>query len=285
MNHKNGSNGLYFNVASPPPEVEPAAVTEVRRCERHGTQYAVTLRAGQRISLLGREIARPAQEIGACPQCEQERWDDLARIACGQAQQEAQQRVKDAFDRAGVPPRLQSKSFDDYRVLCEGQENALQSAREFAERFPVHRKQGSVLIFGGSTGTGKGHLSAAIAMSVIRAGGTALIATGRELLRMLRASWKDPTAPSESEILARLGALDLLVIDELGITFGSDAERDQLLEVIDLRYRHLAPMVCTTNLSPELLQRALGDRAVSRLREGGQWVAFDWADWRAGLSG
>jgi len=46
---------------------------------------------------------------------------------------------------------------------------------------------------------------------------------------------------TQSEIIRRLGGLDLLVIDEVGIQFGTDTERMILYEILDLRYDAMRP--------------------------------------------
>ena len=124
-------------------------------------------------------------------------------------------------------------------------------------------------------------LGCCIAQSIARNGYSAKYITVTELIRWLRGSWGGSGGESESAILRKLGALELLVIDEVGVQFGSDAEIAQLTEVVDLRYRTMKPIVLISNCPPEEMSRYLGARGVDRLREnGGRVVLFDWQSYR-----
>ena len=87
-----------------------------------------------------------------------------------------------------------------------------------------------------------------------------------------------------SEIIRRLGGLDPLVIDEVGIQFGTDTERMILYEILDLRYEAPCgrPVSLTTNITAlKTLEGFLGERIIDRLFEGeSKAVFFDWESHR-----
>ena len=237
-----------------------------RHCAKHGHYPVRTMLA------LGRSI-----EIGSCPAC-----IALADTERHGFESQMQQLAIDArLDRAGVPKRLRTRSFDNFEATTPEQKTARDVCVEYAKNFDAKLASGSVLILAGNTGTGKGHLAAAIAVSVLTNGNTAVFATAQEIVMLLRGSWGNRSEASELEILRMLCRVDLLVIDEVGVQFGSDAERNQLYAVIDGRYREQLPMILTTNLTPAKLFDVLGQRIFSRLREDGKWLPFDWGDWRA----
>ena len=72
----------------------------------------------------------------------------------------------------------------------------------------------------------------------------------------------------------------LLIIDEVGVQFGTEAERTQLFGIIDERYREQRPSILLTNLGLDDSKSFIGARAYDRLRECGQWVPFDWESYR-----
>ncbi len=250
-------------------------------CEKHGLDFERRLEQLPAKIVLGRQFRAPARWTGSCARCGEEARQANFEAARAEKARQAEQAMQERFGRAGVPMRLRGRSFDNYEALEPGQRHALTACREFAERFDEHLVLGSTLALAGKTGTGKGHLAAAVCMTAMRGGHTAFFATSREILLMLRASWSDKDAPSELDVLRHLVSVDLLVIDDIGVQFGTDAERDQLFSVIDGRYREQKPMILTTNLSAAKLQDLIGERSFSRLREDGQWIAFDWSDWRA----
>lgn len=258
---------------------EAKAAPMLRRddeCSEHGRFEAMglVLPGGE-----GKTIWSP------CPDCSLRDSElEAAKKREGEAT-DRQRRIEARLNRAGIPKRFREKTFENFLADTEKKRAVLAVAKDFAERFEQHKKIGSTLIFAGKIGTGKGHLAIAAAQQVMAGGQSVFFATAREIVLMLRAGWggQSGAAASEIETLRMLTSVDLLVIDDVGVQFGSDAERDQLFGVIDGRYRDLAPTIITTNLNRALLKEVLGERSYSRLREGGQWVVFDWEDHRSRL--
>ncbi|MCW5323725.1 DNA replication protein DnaC [Verminephrobacter aporrectodeae subsp. tuberculatae] len=251
--------------------------TRTANCKTHGDfeSRAITL------PTLGNKPGKPAKVIWSkCPACARETAEREATAKRTEQEQARQQRIEDRLNRAGIPKRFRECSFENYVADSDAKRHALSTAREFAENFPEHARRGSTLVFAGNVGTGKVHLAMSIAQHIIGQGHSAFFATAREIVLMLRARWDDRTAPSELEVLRMLTKVSLLVIDEIGIQFNTDAERDQLFGVIDGRYRELMPTIVTANLSRKALQQTIGERSYSRLREEGNWVPFDWEDFR-----
>jgi DNA replication protein DnaC len=217
----------------------------------------------------------------SCPDCARLAREREADAQRAEQERARQSRTEDRLNRAGIPKRFRARSFDSYIADTAPKQAALSTAREFADHFEAHARKGSTLLFAGNIGTGKGHLAVAAAQQVMAQGHSAFFATAREIVLMLRARWDDPKAPSELEVLRMLTSMSLLVIDEIGVQFNTDAERDQLFGVIDGRYRDLMPTILTTNLNTTKLREAIGERSYSRLREEGRWVRFDWEDFRA----
>ncbi len=87
---------------------------------------------------------------------------------------------------------------------------------------------------------------------------------------------------SQSEIITRLGEIDLLVIDEVGIQFGTDTELMILYEILDLRYEALLPVILTTDITDlKTLEKLLGERIIDRLFEGeSEIITFEWESYR-----
>lgn len=178
---------------------------------------------------------------------------------------------------AQIPLRFRGKGFDDHEAGNNGQRFALSVARDYAQAFRDHLTAGRCLVFGGKPGTGKTHLGCAITDAVARQGRSAQYTTVTELIRCIRSTWGD-SAQDENSVLRRFASLDLLVLDEVGLQFGTDAEVMQLTEVLDLRYRALKPSLIMSNCTASELGKYLGERGVDRLREnGGKVVLFDWA--------
>ena len=120
----------------------------------------------------------------------------------------------------------------------------------------------------------------ALAKSLLDEGYDVRYGGGRPLLREIRETW-GMLGARESGVLGRLIERDLLILDEVDMQFGGDAELLRLFDVLNDRYEALRPTVLASNLSVEALPGCLGARLMDRLREnGGVVVPFTWASER-----
>lgn len=174
------------------------------------------------------------------------------------------------------------ENFTPYGKEKEKQTKALSTAREFAENFPYHRDIGTWLLFMGNPGTGKGHLAASIINEIVRSGFTALFTKAPRLLREVKETYSRNSEVTEKEIYSRLEQIDLLIIDEIGVQFGTSTEQNIIFEILDTRYEDMRPTILTTNIRDlKTLERLLGERIVDRFFEGeSKIVPFDWASYR-----
>lgn len=75
---------------------------------------------------------------------------------------------------------------------------------------------------------------------------------------------------------------DLLIIDEVGVQFGSDAEKLILFEVINTRYESMKPTILISNLALNKLAGFIGERVIDRMKDGGGCtLAFTWDSYRS----
>ena len=217
-----------------------------------------------------------------CESCERNRV--LAEIEVRAAAGE-RDRLGRLLEDSMLKRRFVEKSFENFSLYGEHQDRQakiLAYARFFADDFARHRDAGTWLLFVGNTGTGKGHLCAAIINRIIQAGWSALFTKTPRLLREIKETFNRDAEVTQSEILRRMGELDLLVIDEVGVQFGTDTERMILYEVLDLRYEAMLPVILTSNVrNLKSLEELLGERIIDRLFEGGSRILFfDWESYR-----
>jgi DNA replication protein DnaC len=241
----------------------------VQVCEQHGEFTS----KGERF--LGRR-----EVWTGCPACA-----DLARqqqAAADQlaAAQRERERLESFIERAAVPRRFIGRTFDNFSATTPEQQRALDVARGYADTFEQRFKAGHGLVFSGMPGTGKSHLAAAI-LQVVLPRHTGLYVTCMGLIRMVRNAWRRDSAQSEQDVLNTLAGVDLLVIDEIGVQYGTDGEQTVLFEVLDQRYQDQVPTILLTNQDKDGFKGYVGERSFDRLTETSRWVAFDWASHRA----
>lgn len=213
-----------------------------------------------------------------CPPC-----DELER-AKRQAEEQARidrEALERRFDLSNLPPRFCGKTFAEFAAETPSQKLALDVAQSYAKAFPSMRENGTCLAFCGTAGTGKTHLAAAIADEVIRAGYWVRFTSVMRAVRSIKETYRKDSEESEREALREFTQGDLLILDEVGVQFGSDTEKLILFEIINTRYEHVRPTIVISNLAKAGLEEFLGERAFDRLRENnGKLVVFDWPSYR-----
>lgn len=188
---------------------------------------------------------------------------------------------------ANVPKRFCGKRLADYQATNDGERSAVAAAHDYIDRFTDHLAAGRCMVFCGRPGTGKTLLACIIAESLRRNERVIRYVTVAELIRAIRAPWnRRDSQETVDEVLNCFRLPDLLVLDEVGVQFGTDGELAQLTEIIDLRYRDVKPTLVVSNCTREELKKFLGERGVDRLREnGGKVVIFDWVSRRGIVRG
>ncbi|OOX79343.1 ATP-binding protein [Snodgrassella alvi] len=225
--------------------------------------------------------------ITKCPECERER--EQQRIADEKAAQlrEAAERKSKLIDElignSGIPKRFLGKTLKSYQVSCKEQQDVINDAKAFLIEFSSHQgHSGRCMTMLGNTGTGKSHIASAMALCVIkRYGGTARFSSVSEINRLVRESKSYSAKYSETEVIEAFGNYDLLIVDEVGIQSGTDAESRALFDVINARYQNMNPTIFISNLNKDQFKAALGERIYDRIKEGGGVIlGFDWDSYR-----
>lgn len=253
---KNAGSGLSISQAERPDN-----------CDIHGEFTSKGFSLGRAMRWMG------------CPECsrlqQEAEQSEHARKEVEQAQRALEQRL----DRSGIPLRYRSKTFQTFTADTDAKERALTVAMEFASNFDQHLSRGTTVVFSGMPGTGKSHLAIAIAQAVMGQH-TALYTSAIDAVRMIRNTWRRDSDQSETQVLDMLSRVHLLVLDEVGVQYGTEAEQVNLFDIIDKRYRDLMPTILLTNQNKAGMKAFLGDRSFDRLREEGRWVTFDWESHR-----
>lgn len=217
-----------------------------------------------------------------CPTCSAEA-DARERAKAEMAEREAklaawQQRI----GGAGIPERFQDRTLANFVATTDAQRHALTIATEYAEGFDAKAaKTGQSLLFIGKPGTGKTHLAVAIGMHLLHRRRPVLFTTVQRAIRRIKDTWARGSEESESQAIASMVYPDLLILDEVGVQFGSEFEKNMLFDILNERYEKRRPTLLMSNMPVEKVREYLGDRVYDRLREdGGKYVPFEWQSHR-----
>jgi DNA replication protein DnaC len=252
-------------------EATPASSLAVINCPKHGAYEAYR-----------HPTIAPMPGLNDCPRCIDQHQSEQDRERRDRiAQSERRERMKELVDIASIPKKYATVALSDYQVTLPGQSLALQVCQKFAHSWDAQLKRGGSLVFTGGPGTGKTHLACAIVNHIIpKYMALAAFGTVSSVTRTVRATYSKNNPKTESQALADLLVPDLLIIDEVGASNGSEHELGLLFEIINRRYENLRPMILISNLSEPELKKLLGHRAMDRFAECGTVLAFDWPSHR-----
>lgn len=131
--------------------------------------------------------------------------------------------------------------------------------KDYAENFDASAPS---LLLRGPTGTGKTHVSLAIATTVAGNGFSVLYQPAGKLFRTLeREHFGKDNGDTESIVMT----CDLLILDDLGTEFETNFTTTMLYNIINTRMLDGLATVISTNLTQEGLQARYGDQIVSRI--------------------
>ena len=217
-----------------------------------------------------------------CPACTSEN----AAIETAREEAKARAAKLQAWQRqigeSGIPERFHTRTLNTFKAENDGQRHALQFATSFADGFEARKKTGRGAIFLGLPGTGKTHLAVGIGMQLMKLGRPVLFSTVMRAIRRIKDTWSRGSEESESQAVAALVFPDLLILDEVGIQFGTETEKNLLFDVLNERYERRKATLLLSNLLLDQVRAYLGDRVFDRMREdGGDVVTCGWESQRA----
>lgn len=177
-----------------------------------------------------------------------------------------------------IPKKFKDKDFSNWNDPTPAKKKVKKIALDFATNFlRILSKGTGGMIFFGTTGTGKTHLAIAIIKFVItRYRATCKYVNIFTVISEIRDTWGHYDK-HEKDVIDRYSSYHLLVIDELGVQFGSKAEKISLFQIVNQRYEQNLPTIFLTNLDKTGLIEIVGETTVDRIFEnGGGTVPFDW---------
>lgn len=191
-----------------------------------------------------------------CARAERRRFEERMKA-------EDRRRELDKLRRAGFPDAEMRKwcfSDDD-----GGSGKAMDVAHRYVDNFATMLDRGKGLLLYGNVGSGKSYIAACIANALIDRGTPCMMTNFARIVNQLSESFD-----GRQRYIDNLNRFDLLVIDDLAAERDTEYMWENVMNVIDSRYRAGLPLVVTTNLTlddfraPSDIKR---ERVYSRLVE------------------
>lgn len=208
------------------------------------------------------------KEISECPECFKLKQAQKAIEEEKAMQEKAQKSRMERIKETRMPLEYQTKDFSTFFQDTESQREAFNMAERFVNGWKKAKAGGYGLLFLGGCGTGKTHLACAIMLELME---RYLFVYPRyykvsEIFSAVRSTYQTGVITNEEEMLKFFSSIQLLVIDEVGIQKGSEAEKRILFSILDNRVTSNKPTILMSNLGPKALAELLGDRLYDRIR-------------------
>lgn len=188
-----------------------------------------------------------------------------------------------------VPRRYRGLRLDNFKAENKNQQEVLNICKEF-----VNGKYNTGLIMIGRNGTGKSMLCSIILQELIRNNPDdkngyesykRLYTEAIKLVRLIKKTWNKNSEIDEQDAINKFIIPEVLIIDEIGVQYGSPTEAQFITEIINDRYNQKKATILSGNLTIEEIKGLIGDRVIDRFRDDGKVLVFDWNSYRGKKEG
>ena len=178
--------------------------------------------------------------------------------------------IKATILSSGIGNLIEKQSFDNFDLewYSDNEENyermkfTLAAAKNYCKNF--HKHKGNLLLIG-KTGTGKTHISTAIAREVINLGYDVIYDSVQNIISDFEDDKFRRGYNTEELKSDKYHECDLLVIDDLGTEFSNQLTISCIYNLLNTRHNKGLATIISTNLSAEELARKYEDRIYSRI--------------------
>lgn len=170
------------------------------------------------------------------------------------------------WEGSEIPTGLRGKTFDSFQHRRAREQYAI--CREWATGFNVGHNWKGLLLYGQHKGTGKTHLMAAIANTLIDKEVSVLFVAAPEWFARMRSDLDH----AEGKIEA-LATVPVLLLDDIGQERPTEWTKEAYFRVLNARELSRLPTVATTNCRD--LAPVIGEASASRLIGMTRLVKFD----------
>lgn len=177
----------------------------------------------------------------------------------------------ETYKTSGIGKLIEKQSFDNFDLKYyeigkerDNMSEVLADCKDYAENFSS--KTSENLMFFGTTGLGKTHLSTSIAKVVIDRGFDVVYTTAQDLFADFETEkFSRGYGAQQEDLTEKYFECDLLIVDDLGTEFSNQFTVSCLYNLINSRINSEKPMIINTNLNHNDLRERYADRITSRL--------------------
>lgn len=244
-------------------------------CEKHGPFQ-------QRRRVSTTHIKVPSVP-SRCPGCLRDELIELQAEKIRIDEASRRRNIEMLMEELDIPSRFLFCTLQNYEPVNDDAKRVLKVCQAYANRWPERLMKGGGLVMCGKPGTGKNHLAFGIARVAIEEHqSSAAFTTALKIAREYKSTWSKGSTRTEDDVIRSFTKPDLLIIDEVGVQFGSDAEKLIMFEIINTRYERMKPTILISNQTKDELSAFIGERVIDRMNDGGGCtLSFTWDSYRS----
>jgi len=148
------------------------------------------------------------------------------------------------------------------------------------EKIDAKLGTGFLIILTGNRGCGKTQMGVELMKRSAESFRTSLFIDPLDFFSDIKATYKKDSNETEKTVVRKYRKPRLLVIDEIGQRGETDWENQWLFKLLNHRYYDMTDTLMTCNLTPEEIQKNLGDSLISRLNQTGGIIHCTWPSFR-----
>lgn len=236
-------------------------------------QSSVGAKTIQKICPVHGEFKATVTPSGFSPECQK----------CIDAKDEEKQKAREQKPAppCDIPKRFSPCRIDNFKIGCKEAHKAVEIIKSYVKNIENCIKLGTSLVLCGDIGSGKTHIACSIGHEFLNLGKTVRYTTTYQAVASVKETYRG-NGKTEMQVIRDFQAFDMLILDEVGVQFGTDAEKIILYQIINGRYEAMKPMILISNLNEQGLSDYIGERCLDRLRDGeGAIIPFTWGSYRS----
>ena len=194
--------------------------------------------------------------------------------------------ITDGIKASGIGDLIERQSFENFNLgiyknspeVHRMMSANVSIAKAFAQNFGTKGAKGKSLLLIGTTGSGKTHISTAVAKVVIERGYSVIYDSIHNIITAFeKDKFKNGYANGEN-FSDKYLECDLLIIDDLGTEFSTPFSTSCIYHILNTRQNKNLSTVISTNFMPKDLVSRYDDRIYSRMTSSSYTVLYFNAD-------
>lgn len=210
-----------------------------------GLLYCGKCGTPKQVRLLFNPVTNAREETLAAVACACESAAQEKKSACADLERFKNEMRRKWEDGISCPNGLRHTFADDDRANPKVSD----ACRNYVEHWLEMREANIGILFHGPVGTGKSFYASCIGNGLLEQRAPVAATNFPRLLNLLQG------AQDRQRLLDRLAVYKLLIIDDLGVERDSTFAAEQIFNVIDARASSRLPLIVTTNLTMDELER------------------------------